>query len=436
MTVFGADGGRHGWGYDAGAWLHQHGPEILQAAQDPTNIGIGAAVLAGAAFAGGYGTKVGVRTLRAARNFLYAAPGEVTLGVRRTRLADYLIDPPVKLPYKDRQKGGVQIVGPTGQGKTSFMKRMIIEDAAQGHTVVCFVADSDLGEDFEEYAEVLGLGDRFFLFDPTVAGAMKFNPLAGDPERVIRQIVDTVASVSANHAFYQDFNEDVVRHVTTLACSYAAYVGKHATIKLLLGLLTNPKVLERLLGVRSTDGQTKVTAPFVAGDLKVWLEQDFLCQSEKVRREYLIGLKNLLRKLLATERCVDALTPKEGERVLDIGDVLDTGGILLFRAPSDALGEVASQTLLTWALQRFQQETFGRKRPRRPVCAYLDEAHVILGHHNGAAARSYARWFVQSRKFGIAPHVGYQSFGQLPDLLKGVLDSSARHKLISGGLLG
>jgi hypothetical protein len=64
----------------------------------------------------------------------------------------------------------------------------------------------------------------------------------------------------------------------------------------------------------------------------------------------------------------------------------------------------------------------------------LDEAHVVLGSQNSAAAESYAEWFVQARKFRCAPHVGYQSFSQLPDHLSGVLDSAARNKIFFGGL--
>lgn len=72
----------------------------------------------------------------------------------------------------------------------------------------------------------------------------------------------------------------------------------------------------------------------------------------------------------------------------------------------------------------------------RPVWCIVDEAHVVLGDRNTAAAQSYAKWFVQVRKKNVAPFLGYQSFFQLPDALRKVVAGSARTKLIFGGLHG
>ena len=433
---FGIAGDRS-WGYDLGLWLREHGPELAQAAQDPANLTLGAGALAGTALAGGLGVKLGAKGIRAAWGALHAPPGEIALGARREKFVHHLTDPRVKLGWEARRKGGVQLVGPTGQGKTTLLLRMVIEDLLQGHTVILVEADGDLGLRLLEYVEPLGLGSRLFYFDPTVPSSHKWNPLSGDTERVVNQAVDTVASVSSNHEFYADLNEDVMRHMTALACACAEYVGREATVGLLLRLLTDRQELEELLDV-STDaaGKATVGAPFVSGELRTWLEQEFSCWSQRVRREYLLGLRNVLRKLLSSQRVVDALTPEEDEPAIDVGRALNTGGIVVFRAPSDELGEAASQTLLTWALQRIQQETLARKWPMRPVCVYLDEAHAVLGRHNTPAAESYSRWFVQSRRFNVAPHLGYQSFFQLPDVLRRVLDGSARNKLIFGGLYG
>ena len=72
----------------------------------------------------------------------------------------------------------------------------------------------------------------------------------------------------------------------------------------------------------------------------------------------------------------------------------------------------------------------------RPVLAVVDEAHDLLGHRNTAVAESYAGWYAQCRKFNVVPWLGYQSFYQLPDVLRRVLDASARHKIVFGGLHG
>ncbi len=224
--------------------------------------------------------------------------------------------------------------------------------------------------------------------------------------------------------------------MTELVCVSARYFDYQPTVRTLLNFLTDVQNLEHFLEVSTDNGRVRVDAPFVDGDLKVWLEQEFFAWGERMRREYLVGLRNLLRKLLSSGPATELLIPRKGENTLDIGEALNSGGIVVFRVPSDVVGHIGSQTLATWFLQRLQQDTLGRSMPRRPLCPYFDEAHVVLGRHNTVAAESFASWYVQVRKFNVAPHVGYQSFSQLPDPLKKVLDSSARNKLISGGLYG
>lgn len=224
--------------------------------------------------------------------------------------------------------------------------------------------------------------------------------------------------------------------MTELVCACARNLGVEPTVKALLNFLTDVRNLEHILDLDADGGRVKVGAPFVGWELKAWLEQEFFAWSERMRREYLVGLRNLLRKLLSSELVTEALTPRKGDVTLDVGGALQSGGLIVVRAPSEALGHVGSQTLATWFLQRLQQETLGRGMPMRPAGFYLDETHVVLGRHNPAAAASFARWFVQARRFNIAPHAGYQSFSQLADPLKEVFDSSARNKLISGGLYG
>jgi hypothetical protein len=143
-----------------------------------------------------------------------------------------------------------------------------------------------------------------------------------------------------------------------------------------------------------------------------------------------------LRSLMSGQRVAELLSPKTKKRMIDVGRVLGSGGLLVFRCTSDEVGEIESQTVLSWAQQTIQQETLGRGAPMRPVWIGADEAHVILGHHNTPAAHSYSRWFVQSRKFGVVPLLGYQSFFQLPESLRETIAGSARNKLVFGGLHG
>lgn len=423
--------------YRMGSWLAEHREQISAFVSDPVNLAVLAVLLVATALAFVLILKLLLKASRAAWDALHAEPGRIPLGVRRGEMVHNLTDPPVEISVEDARKGGVVLVGPTGQGKTTALLLILVHALLQGHTVIVLEADGNLGLPLLKYATAMGLGKRCFHFDPSAPDSWKWNPLAGDPERAVRRAVNTVVSVSQNHPFYGGLNENVMRQMTRLTIAYATYAGVEPTLELLLRLLTDHRFLDELLDFEeSAAGVPEVRAPFVGGDLKVWLEQEYLSWSPRVRGEYLLGLRNFLRSLISSERVAEMLSPEPGERKIDVGRVLDSGGLLLFRCTSEEVGEIESQTILSWVQQTIQQETLDRSGPIRPVWSAIDEAHVILGSHNTATAQSYSRWFVQSRKFGVVPVLGYQSFFQLPDSLRKAIAGSARNKLIFGGLHG
>ena len=423
--------------YRMGRWTAEHREEIFAFFSDPINLFLLVVLLA--AFVGTIilALKLGIKALRSAWEALNARPGQITLGVQRGELLHYLTDLPIRITFEDARKGGAVLVGPTGQGKTTALLLILVQALLQGHTVILLEADDNLGLRLLKYARAMGLGKRCFHFDPSVPDSWKWNPLSGDPERAVRRAVNTVLSVSQNHPFFGGLNENVMRQMTKLTIVYARHVGLEPTLGLLLHLLTDHRFLCELLDAASdATGEPEVHAPFVEAELKTWLEQEYLSWGSKVRGEYLLGLRNFLRSLMSSERVAEMLSPEAGERNIDVGRVLNSGGLLVFRCTSNEVGEVESQTILSWAQQTIQQETLGRSGPVRPVWSAIDEAHIILGNHNTATAQSYSRWFVQARKFGVVPVLGYQSFFQLPDSLRKTIAGSARNKLIFGGLHG
>lgn len=424
------------FGARVGTWLREDGPEFLEAAQDPANLVIAAIVLAGAVLSVLLVVMLGSKMLRAIGGALYSRPGEAILGVLRERPLHYLINPAVRLDWKDRVEGGVQMVGPPGAGKTVLCLIMAITGLLRGRTVVVFEQDGDLAERLAAYVRwLLGLFGKFFVFDPADARGMKWNPLAGEREQVIQRIIDTISSVSDSHEFYENLGEDVCRNLVALALVYAEYTGQQPHMEMLLDFLSDHEGLEGKLHVqRDAAGRSQVRAPFVEGKLKTWLEQEFLAWDQRTRIQYLLGLRNLLRKLLSGEKVVEALTPEPGEATLHLGEALSSGGLVIFKASSIDLGGESSQFLLSCGLQVLQQESLARSSPRRPVEVYIDEAHGILGEQNTKVAASFGRWAVQARKYNVAAHIGHQSFAQLPEALQGTLDSSVRNKVIFGGL--
>jgi hypothetical protein len=201
-------------------------------------------------------------------------------------------------------------------------------------------------------------------------------------------------------------------------------------------------LLEKLNVRKDEEGRHRVLASFVGGETKVFFEQEFFEWSERVQRESTSTLRDLLRWLFSTRGTIEALTPRVeedgvGDFEIDLGRAFSTGGLIVFRIPSDSLGSLMSQTIATWVLQHLQQETMGRPTEERtPLCVYIDEMHAILGHQNTKVAGSFSRWIAQIRNYRVATHLAYRSFSQLPRELKNILATNARNKLVSGGLSG
>lgn len=379
----------------------------------------------------------GLRTYLSARS-----AEEITLGKRREKGSDRLIDPSVRISFDDRCKG-VQVVAPTGQCKTALFKDMILQDLYRGRSVFMLDTDGDLSSELLAYAGPSGVGDRFFYFDPTNLG-MKWNPLKGPVARVAEQAVDTIESAARGTEFYQDFDADVLRNMVHAAHAYACSKGECPTLMLVQEFLADRRSLMEKLNVRKDEeGRYGVLAPFIKSETKVWFEQEFFGWSERTQRESTISLNNLLRRLFSTPETIETLTPKTEEDgapadfEIDLRRALSTGGLVVFRIPSNTLGSITSQTIATWILQHLQQETLERpKREHTPLCVYLDEIPAILGRHNTKAARSFSRWIARIRNHRMAVHLAYRSFSQLPRELEDVLADNVRNKLISGGLYG
>ena len=423
--------------YRAGRWAAEHREEIFGFFSDPVNLIVLAAVLVVAALALALALKLILGVLRSAWDALHARPGQITLGVRREKFAHHLTDPPVRIAFEDARKGGLVLVGPTGQGKTTALLLILVQALRQGHTVVLLEADGDLGLRLLEHAREMGLGERCYHFDPGSPDSWGWNPLSGDPERAVRRVVNTVAGVSENHPFFGALNENVTRQMTRLTIAYAAHAGDEPTLGLLLRFLTDARFLEDALDF----GQDAAGTPWFAPRSRTGTSEPGWSRSTSPgapgsAMSTSSGSGTSCGACCPASGWRELLSPEAGERSIDVGGVLGSGGLLVFRCASEEVGEVESQTILSWAQQTMQQETLGRGAPMRPVWSAIDEAHVILGNHNTATAQSYSRWFVQSRKFGVVPLLGYQSFFQLPESLRKAIAGSARNKLVFGGLHG
>ena len=156
---------------------------------------------------------------------------------------------------------------------------------------------------------------------------------------------------------------------------------------------------------------------------------------KRERTQFVAGLHAVIDALLAQEIVEVALSPKEGEPVLDLSEALRSPGLTLVSVPQGA-APATSRMLSTWMMEYFRQAVLARGDGGYPASAYFDEVHSMLGHANSEASLAFSSLVTQSRRRHVAFNFAYQSFSLLPSPLKESLATNARNKLISGGLQG
>ena len=444
--------GCEGPGCAWGEWLYQHGPELVSMAGRTEYQQAALAALVTGAVLLAWPIPAMVRQARnGLRRLLFLDPGESLLGYARQGSYDWLLNPLVRMLTSDRLTH-CQVVAPTGQAKTSLLLSMIVQDLREGVGVFILEAGGDLAKKAIRYAEAMGR--PVYLFDPGDETAMKWNPLAGDPEKVAEQVVSTLDSTGATgEPFFKEFSKMMVRHLVHTEAACAAAFGRTPTIDSLERYLLDDEWRDEQLGIygerddsREAKGQKRarkkdrnpkvsVRVPDLDEGARLFWEREFYGSwGDRERNQFTLGLRAQLKNLYGRRIVKAAISPEEGDEQFTIEEALESGALVCMRTSRGSGGESSNRNLSTWIIQRFQQETLDRGENAPPVMAYFDECHIYLGLANEEVASSASTWIAEVRKNNVGCVFAYQSLRQLPRALSDVLASGARHKLFSGGL--
>jgi len=410
-------------------------PQYLSILQEPSLY-----AAAGAVGAAGLG---GVAAARRAARHLSTSPGDIVLGRRMETRLDRFLKTPVVARWTDRTHH-VELVGPTGSGKTSALLPQALQDLLCGHTVAAVEIYGDFATSLIPYA--IALERPLFVFDPSLEGSLCWNPLAGDDdEEVVGHFASVVEGLFAYHPFYQAFNGDAARALARLAREYAHQTGGEADLALFKLLLSNRAFLYKALQVKvEGTGYYKtetVGAPWVSRETRSWFDSEYLRWSDKLRVEYLSALKGWANKLLSKTAARRALCPGPRDLTLDLRAALSTvGALVVMRFPVEAVDEEPAHAMARFATKTVQDLTLRRLADARtcglpvpPLSLFLDELPTLVGRSLGDAM-STAQWMALVRKQNVCVTVAHQGGALIGDVLSGALDTNARTKLIAPGL--
>lgn len=307
----------------------------------------------------------------------------------------------------------LHVLGPTGVGKSTLLGRLILEEADQDRGVVVVDPKGDLITDILARLP-RRCADRVVLFDADSRSRPPcLNPLDTPADRAgTDRAVDNLATI-----FHRTFaqwwgprTDDVLRASLLTLCRQPGV----ATLTDLPRLLTEPAFRTRV--TRAT------TDPVLRG---FWSSYEELTDS--ARNQVIGPLLNKLRHFLFRQFVRDALAA--GPSTVDLGDVLDHGGICLARIPKGSLGEDTSRLMGSLLVARTWQATTARvgthpdQRPDATLA--LDEAHNFLN-----LATPLEDMLAEARGLRLSLVIAHQNLGQLPTDMRAAVSANARNKVI------
>ncbi len=310
--------------------------------------------------------------------------GDVQVGISMERKK------PIILKENDRYVH-MLVLGPTGCGKTSQILTPMVSSDIKNKDMGVIVLDPK--GDFAEKAFALGKieGRKVNYFNPIMRNCPYFNPLMGDEDEVIENLVTTLKAFDTDSkGYFQDNNENLVRRaVKVLKRLY----GDDATLAKLDILINNvggegSKMINSFskLKVRSEREKNENDA------IVNWFSNEYLPGTNggggrgvsSKTFEASSGVRNQIQKLISNRFLNKILNPPSLEELKEAGEennfldfkkILEDGEVCALCSGQGSLGAL-SNFLGFFLILQIQSAVFkrpGNEKTRRGCMLYIDE---------------------------------------------------------------
>ncbi|MFC9973896.1 hypothetical protein ACFVH6_23655 [Spirillospora sp. NPDC127200] len=303
----------------------------------------------------------------------------------------------------------LHVLGQTGVGKSTFLAGQILADAHAGRGALVIDPKGDLIADLLDRLPERAVG-KTVVFDPAQGGLPPcVNVLAGpDPAFAAEAIVTTFRRCFSSA--WGPRMDDLMRS----AClTLVKADGANASLAKVPKLLTDDAYRARQMN--------KLGDELLRG---FWKDYNELSPGG---RAALTGpVMNKLRAVLLRPFVHAALSG--GASTVDLGRVLDGGGLVLVRAAKGMLGEDAARLFGSLLLAQTWQAITPRanlpEESRRDAAAYVDEAHNFLN-----LPGSISDILAEARAYRFSMVIAHQHLSQLPKDLRDAVSADARNKI-------
>jgi hypothetical protein len=308
----------------------------------------------------------------------------------------------------------IHVLGATGSGKSTLLGQLILADARACRGLLAIDPKGDLICDVLDRLPAEA-ADRVVLFDPDDAGPPPaLNMLEGpDPGLITDHLVGIF------HRIYADSWGPRTDDVLRASCLTLLHAARQSPGRASHTLGDIPRLLTED-GFRR--GVTRVLRdPVLRG---FW--SSYAGMSEPARVAVIAPLMNKLRAVLL--RPFFAAVVASGPSTIDLGRVLDRGGVCLMRLPKGTLGADTVRLLGSFVLARAWQATIRRASvepgARRDAAIFMDECQNFL-----TLPHSLDDMLAEARAYRVSLVLAHQHLAQLPKDLREGISANARNKL-------
>jgi type IV secretory system conjugative DNA transfer VirD4/TraG family protein len=316
-----------------------------------------------------------------------------------TTTRGYELAAPVVLSLDDRRRHA-HLLGKTGTGKTTLLRTLIYDDLAAGRN---FAVLDPLGGLAEAVADAVPVArnDEVVYFNPAdLEHPIGFNPLDRVPADLRHLVADHV--VGAFMHIWSGSLEDTPRLVYVLYNALRLLLDTPGSTLLgLPRLLVDDRYRARLL--------KQCTDLVVRG----YWENEFAAYDDKFRAQVISPVQNKIGMLLSPPGL--RLIIGQPRSTIDIGRLMNEGGILVANLTKGKIGSTASHLLGAFLATTIAQVAEERAsipfQARRDFTLYADEVQNF-------ATESFAQTLSEARNWRLMCVLAHQHLSQLPQRLQ------------------
>lgn len=343
---------------------------------------------------------------------------------------------PCLTPFKDRFVHW-QVIGSTGTGKTSqILLPFVLQDILTEYDKPWGITVLEPKGEFALQCALLAksYGKKCILFNPADKDCPYFNPLHGDEDTVVNNMVMTYNMLSPSDTpFFKNMNETLLTKGLKVI---KRLKGDDATLLDLSDLIYNieGKGKGMVMQLKALSSDSAYQRENMA--LGEWFETYF--DPKAKMKEHTSDVRAIIDKLCSNSYLRRILNPPAGRNDINFDKNLAEGGYLFMTSAQGTLGKELSNFLGYFLVLSFQSAVLrrpGLEKTRNPHSYYMDEAQLYTN-------LGMEELFTQGRSYVVSSAIATQNRQQLgmnaknPSAFVDMLTTNTRNMVIFPGSTG